>query len=108
MQQHPAIPKLLTNENILAKAVDILGFNISAYHVHINVTPPPPEGGAQLGQLPTAAEIRDRVKTFRFHQDSGQPADMEAQPDTAEPMGFSIKCGYFLTDTSQAGKANTW
>lgn len=106
LQQVQAIRRLLTNEVILAKAVDILGFNIYCYHYHVNITPASATGAAE--DLPTADEISAKVKTFRYHQDSGQSEDMEEQRDDVEPFRFSIKCAYFLTDTLKSGMANTW
>ena len=60
--------------------------------------------------MPDAEDISANVQTFRFHQDSGQPTDMEEEDFSGdrEPPQFSLKCGYFLTDASQPGMANTW
>ena len=45
----------------------------------------------------------------RCAQDSGQPTDMEVEDFSGErePPQFSLKCGYVLTDTPEAGMANT-
>ena len=133
LQQHDAVTRVLTNERILPKVIDILGFNICCYHYHVNVTPPPPgaaatvadaadavaaaaESGTGAGGADAAADVPDaqdisaKVQTFRFHQDSGQPTDMEAEDYSGErePPQFSLKCGYILTDCEAAGMANTW
>ena len=33
---------------------------------------------------------------------------MQRSIDASPVPGFSLKCGYFLTDTHEAGMANTW
>lgn len=70
VQNHSAVTKVLTNERILPKVVDILGINISCYHYHVNVTPPAPNepSAAGVAPVPEATDISAHVKTFRFHQ----------------------------------------
>jgi hypothetical protein len=114
LQNHKAVVRTLTNERILPKVVDLLGFNICCYHYHVNITPPAPGEASALGMdgatVPDAIDISSNVKTFRFHQDSGQPTDMEAEDYSGErePPQFSLKCGYVLTDCESPGMANTW
>ena len=100
LQANDAIPWLLTNPRVFPKVVDLLGFNIYTYHLHVNVTPAAEPGTRQ----PSLDELMTSVPTFGFHQDSGMQRSFEERP----APGFSLKCGYFLTDTSSAGMANTW
>jgi hypothetical protein len=114
LQNHRAVVRTLTNERILPKVIDLLGFNICCYHYHVNVTPPALGEASALGMdgatVPDAIDISNNVKTFRFHQDSGQPIDMEEEDYSAdrEPPQFSLKCAYVLTDCDSPGMANTW
>ena len=75
LQHSPPVTKLLTNERILAKVVDLLGFNICCYHFHVNVTPPAADEASAMGaaSMPTFEDISTSVKTFRFHQASSHP-----------------------------------
>ena len=92
LQRHNAVVRTLTNERILPKVIDLLGFNICCYHYHVNVTPPAPGEPSALGMkgavVPDAVDISNNVKTFRFHQDSGQPTDMEEE-DTFQACRIS-------------------
>lgn len=76
-----------------AKVWGLLGWNIQLYHTHLTVNPTAPPGktldknGLELG----------------WHQDSGQiNVDLETSP---RPR-VSLKVGYFLSDTSEAGRGN--
>ena len=87
----PLFLDLVDYPKILPKVWDILGWNIYLYHAHLIVTPP-------SGQ-PANDE------TFGWHQDSGRVnVEMESHP---RPR-LSLKVGYFLSDTSEAGRGNFW
>ena len=107
LQENPAIHRLITNPRVLAKVVDILGCNIYVYHAHANVTPPALPGT----QVPASF---DDVPSFGFHQDSARVNvemghDENAGGTTGNPRPrLSVKCAYYLTDMTQAGRGNTW
>jgi ectoine hydroxylase len=67
----------------------ILGWNIHAYHHHIDVHPPIP------------ADVR---KTWRWHQDGGrQNLEIETTPE--RPL-LSIRTAFYLSDLSEPGRGN--
>jgi ectoine hydroxylase len=83
--------ELLDWPRTFPKVWGILGWHIQLYHTHMNVTPPQPSG-----QEPPK-------KRLQWHQDSDQlNRDLETNP---RPR-ISLKVGYFLTDTSEAGAGN--
>jgi hypothetical protein len=87
----PAFADLVDYEKILPKVWGLLGWNIYLYHAHLVVTPP-------SGKTPDDA-------TFGWHQDSGRVnVELESHP---RPR-LSLKVGYFLSDTSEAGRGNFW
>lgn len=66
---------------------DVLGWNIYAYHCHLDVHPP-------ARQAPR----------WRWHQDGGrQNVDLESP----RPL-LSLKIGYFLTDVEDVGMGPLW
>jgi ectoine hydroxylase len=66
----------------------ILGWNVHAYHSHLDVHPP----------LPTRRPFR-----FEWHQDGGrQNREIETDP---RPR-LSVKLAYWLSDVSEAGRGN--
>jgi ectoine hydroxylase-related dioxygenase (phytanoyl-CoA dioxygenase family) len=82
---------LVDYERILPKVWGLLGWNIYLYHAHLVMTPP-------SGKTPDEA-------TFGWHQDSGRVnVEIESHP---RPR-LSLKVGYFLSDTSEAGRGNFW
>ena len=83
--------ELLDWPTTFPKVWGILGWHIQLYLSHVDVTPPePPDVERALGRL-------------QWHQDSGRlNVDIESDP---RPR-ISIKVGYFLTDTTAAGKGN--
>jgi Phytanoyl-CoA dioxygenase (PhyH) len=83
--------ELLDWPRTFPKVWGILGWHIQLYHTHMNVTPPRPPGE------------EPPKKRLQWHQDSGRlNADLETDP---RPR-ISIKVGYFLTDTTEAGQGN--
>jgi ectoine hydroxylase-related dioxygenase (phytanoyl-CoA dioxygenase family) len=87
----PVFADLVDHEKILPKVWGLLGWNIYLYHAHLVVTPPagPPAEDTTLG----------------WHQDSGRVnVEIESRP---RPR-LSLKVGYFLSDTSVAGRGNFW
>ena len=107
LQTDPAVLDLLTQPKIFPKVVDILGCNIFAYHSYLFATRAAPPG----------TPLRDpaTVKTFGFHQDSGQQRDIRGQhpwisDDNSYPTcpRMSLKCAFYLTDCSTPGGGQTW
>jgi hypothetical protein len=73
------------------KVWGLLGWHIQLYHSHLVVSPP----GAGAGPR--------TEKRFGWHQDSGRlNFDIESNP---RPR-ISLKVGFFLTDTTELGRAN--
>ena len=83
--------KLLDWHKTFPKVWGILGWNIQLYLTHMDVTPPP---------LPDAAQEKKRLG---WHQDSGR---LNAELETDPRPRISVKVGYFLTDTTEAGRGN--
>lgn len=67
----------------------ILGWNIHAYHHHIDVHPPIP------------ADVR---KTWRWHQDSSRQ-NLEIETGPERPM-LSVRTAFYLSDLSEPGRGN--
>jgi ectoine hydroxylase len=83
--------ELLDWPRTFPKVWGILGWHIQLYHTHMNVTPPLPP------------EREPEKKRLQWHQDSDRlNKDMETNP---RPR-ISLKVGYFLTDTTEAGVGN--
>ncbi|MDA1190669.1 MAG: phytanoyl-CoA dioxygenase family protein [Candidatus Poribacteria bacterium] len=86
-----AFLELLEHPKTFAKVFEILGWNIQLYHSHLNVTPPVPP------------ELRPEKTRMRWHQDSDRVnRELEGDP---KPR-VSLKVAYFLTDTTEIGRAN--
>jgi hypothetical protein len=74
----PAVLDLIRNTRILPKVVDILGWNISLYHAHANITPGPDANGLVVdGQgratpQPAQRPPLGQEKTFGWHQDTSR------------------------------------
>lgn len=73
------------------KVWDILGWNIQLYHSHLIYTPP-------LGP-------DDPDPGYNWHKDSGR---LNQELETEPQPRISLKVAYFLTDTSEAGRANLY
>lgn len=67
----------------------ILGWNIHAYHHHLDVHPP---------------ITRQRPKTWRWHQDGGRQ-NLEIESEPVRPL-LSIRTSFWLSDASQPGRGN--
>jgi len=67
----------------------VLGWNIYAYHHHIDVHPGIP------------ADVR---KTWRWHQDGGRQ-NLEIETGPVRPL-LSIRTAFYLSDLSRAGRGN--
>jgi ectoine hydroxylase len=91
LSQHPAFAELVDHERILPKVWGILGWNIYLYHAHVIVSP--------------FCHAPYRDKTFPWHQDS---ARVNLDIETSPRPRLSVKVAYFLTDTSEDGRGNTW
>ena len=81
--------ELLDWPQVFPKVWGILGWNIQMYHSTIVITPPE---GAALKQ-----------GRWGWHQDSGR---LNAEMETNPRPRISLKVGFFLTDTTQEGRAN--
>ncbi|HZU56288.1 MAG TPA: phytanoyl-CoA dioxygenase family protein [Actinocrinis sp.] len=67
----------------------ILGWNIHAYHHHLDVHPPIPQ---------------QRPKVWRWHQDGGRQ-NLEIETEPVRPL-LSIRTSFWLSDASQPGRGN--
>lgn len=84
--------ELLDYPTTFPKVWGVLGWNIQLYHSHTIVTPPNASAGP--GQ-----------KGLNWHKDSGRlNNELESDP---QPR-ISLKVAFFLTDTSQLGRANLY
>jgi hypothetical protein len=92
------------------KVWGILGWNIQLYHSHMNVTPPLPSD-AEPGSPPRLDDTGGAVvsggarKRMQWHQDSDR---LNREMETNPRPRLSLKIGYFLTDTTQAGRGNMY
>ena len=83
--------ELLDWPKTFPKVWGILGWNLQLYHSHMTVTPPAAPGEVEV------------QKRFGWHQDTGRlNIELEANP---RPR-VSLKVGFFLTDTTEAGRGN--
>ena len=81
--------ELLELPSVLPLVWGILGWNIHAYHHHIDIHPGVPE---------------DVRKTWRWHQDGGrQNLEIETEPE--RPL-LSIRTVFYLSDLSEPGRGN--
>ena len=84
--------ELLDWPKTFPKILGILGWNVQLYHSHVIITPPKATSGP--GQ-----------KGLNWHKDSGRlNFELESDP---QPR-ISLKIAYFLTDTSEVGRANLY
>lgn len=83
---------LLDYPTTFAKVWGILGWNIQLYHSHTIVTPPNAVSGP--GQ-----------KGLNWHKDSGR---LNNELDSDPQPRISLKIAFFLTDTSELGRANLY
>lgn len=94
-----AMVRLLTNPKVFPKVVDMLGINISLYHVQINTVPPGEESEEPDWSM---------APTLGFHQDSGRSnVELEVPAGVARPR-LTLKAGYMLTDLRPTGRGQTW
>jgi len=80
---------LLVTPTVLALVSSALGWNIHAYHSHIDVHPP----------LPAAPS-----PSWRWHQDGGRQ-NLEIEACSPRPR-LSVKVAWFLSDASRPGRGN--
>jgi len=81
--------ELLELPTVLPLVWGILGWNIHAYHHHLDVHP----------QIP-----RPRAKAWRWHQDGGRQ-NLEIETEPVRPL-LSIRTSFWLSDASQPGRGN--
>lgn len=84
--------ELLDYPTTFAKVWGILGWNIQLYHSHTIVTPSHADSGP--GQ-----------QGLNWHKDSGR---LNNELETDPQPRISLKVAYFLTDTSELGRANLY
>ena len=83
--------ELLDWPKTFPKVWGLLGWNIQLYHTHLGITPPPAPGTEPV------------KKRLGWHQDSGRlNVELEGTP---RPR-VSLKIGFFLSDTTEAGRGN--
>ena len=113
--------RLLTCPAVFPKVVDILGWNISVYHAHANLSPPRLAGDViRDGQFRPLAGLDASVSsrpppgeepTYGFHQDTGR-VNKELERPGLTPGAWvgprlSVKAVFYLTDVSEEA-APTW
>lgn len=84
--------ELLDYPTTFPKVWGILGWNIQLYHSHTIITPPNAVSGP--GQ-----------KGLNWHKDSGR---LNNELETDPQPRISLKVAFFLTDTSELGRANMY
>lgn len=84
--------ELLDWPKTLPKVWGILGWNIQLYHSHTIITPPKATSGPGQGGL-------------NWHKDSGR---LNKELETDPQPRISLKVAFFLTDTSELGRANLY
>ncbi len=84
--------ELLAWPKTLPKVWGILGWNIQLYHSHMIITPPMATSGP--GQ-----------QGLNWHKDSGR---LNRELETDPQPRISLKVAFFLTDTSELGRANLY
>ena len=84
---------LLDYEKIFPKVCDILGWNIQLYHSHFIHTPA------------HAADHLPETRRINWHQDSGR---LNQELETTPQPRVSLKVAYFLSDTTELGRANLY
>jgi len=84
-----AFLELLELPTVFPLVWGILGWNIHAYHHHIDVHPGIPE---------------DMRKTWRWHQDGGRQ-NLEIETEPVRPL-LSIRTVFYLSDLSEPGRGN--
>lgn len=87
----PVFMELLDWPTTFPKALGILGWNIQLYHSHFISTPPLGPGDSNPG--------------YNWHKDSGR---LNQELETEPQPRISLKIAYFLTDTSEPGRANLY
>ncbi len=81
--------ELLELPSVFPLVWGILGWNIHAYHHHIDVHP---------------GVSKDVRKTWRWHQDGGRQ-NLEIETEPVRPL-LSIRTVYYLSDLSEPGRGN--
>jgi ectoine hydroxylase len=89
LHRDPAFLELIDLPGPLAATAGLLGWNIYAYHCHLDVHPPAGD----------AARPR-----WLWHQDGGRQ-NLEVETEPTRPR-LSAKVAYFLTDLSEADRGN--
>ena len=107
----PPVLDLVRNTRVLPKVVDVLGWNVSLYHAHANITQGPDADGLVVdGQGRATPQLAQRPpkgqeKTFGWHQDTSRVnIEMDAHPGPR----LSVKVAYFLTDLVDDSQGPTW
>lgn len=81
--------ELLELPTVLPMVWGLLGWNIHAYHHHLDVHPPIQQS---------------RQKVWRWHQDGGRQ-NLEIETEPQRPL-LSIRTAFWLSDVSQPGRGN--
>jgi ectoine hydroxylase-related dioxygenase (phytanoyl-CoA dioxygenase family) len=89
LHRDKAFLELLELPNVFPLVWGILGWNIHAYHHHIDVHPG------------ISKTVR---KTWRWHQDGGRQ-NLEIETEPVRPL-LSIRTVYYLSDVSEPGRGN--
>jgi ectoine hydroxylase len=89
LHRDKAFLELLELPTVFPLVWGILGWNIHAYHHHIDIHP----------GIPANAR-----KTWRWHQDGGRQ-NLEIETEPTRPL-LSIRTAFYLSDLSQPGRGN--
>eukprot|EP00746_Dinoflagellata_sp_MGD_P089778 gnl/MRDRNA2_/MRDRNA2_35425_c0_seq1.p1 gnl/MRDRNA2_/MRDRNA2_35425_c0~~gnl/MRDRNA2_/MRDRNA2_35425_c0_seq1.p1 ORF type:complete len:387 (-),score=54.59 gnl/MRDRNA2_/MRDRNA2_35425_c0_seq1:115-1275(-) len=103
--RRPALVQTLANPRILGKIIDILGWNIKVYHAHLAYK----EGveNPECDSVAQCASNDDPKHGVEWHQDSGR-INMDLDEAGDPRPRFSVKVGFYLTDTTDSESPAMW
>jgi len=112
-----AVQRMLTCPAVFPKIVDILGWNITIYHAHANVSPPPVPGDVlrdgQFRPAPGGGSSDSHARpalgeepTHGWHQDAARVNTELETADRITPR-LSVKAAFYLNDVT-LDNAPTW
>ena len=108
MQLMPELVRLITNEKVFPKIVDIVGTNIGLFHAFPPCTRGVPAGA---GPPPPLSVLERETEQFPFHRDAGLHSNREGRgfefPERPSSR-MTVKAIYYLSDCSEPHAGNTW
>ena len=107
MQLMPELVRLITNEKVFPKIVDIVGTNIGLFHAFSPCTRGVPAGA---GPPPPLSDLERETEQFPFHRDAGLHSNREGRgfefPERPSSR-MTVKAIYYLSDCSEPHAGNT-